>query len=526
MAILPNILPALLGGGLAGLLALAAVLWLAPRPKAAAPVVEAFSEPRVFLFRDGYLVEHSENAGFLIGTPVDHLRAWDDLCEALADIADGAAEALAALRDAGHPLRMEGRFGRDRLMIVGVREGDDVRVTVASAEIGQSAVRMDIASLTALEAELAMLTRAHATTPALSWTTDSEKRVTWANRAYLDLVARCHGPDAAHGWPILPLFPEGDDAPNGPSRRRLVDREGKVLWHEVTVPPPSEDGLSYGHAVSLEAAIRAEDGRRAFIQTLTKTFAFLPIGIAIFDADGQLAQFNPALMDMTGLDPEWLSRHPRMVEVFDALRERQRLPEPRDYKAWRDGIANMARDETPKPYRETWTLPGGAIYRMTARPDRDGSVTLLLEDISADVSATWEARIERDTLRGMLDETEEAFVAFDENGARMVGNAAARTLWLGETTEEALLPSTLEGCIDLWQRACRPSPAWGDLRSMVNGAPSERAAWTESLRHRDGSALEMHVVPLPGQRLSIGFRSLDAAERSERADHGARFAGA
>ena len=84
--------------------------------------------------------------------------------------------------------------------------------------------------------------------------------------------------------------------------------------------------------------IRAEDTLRSFIQTLTKSFAVLPTGLAIFDREGQLALFNPALIDMTGLDAAFLSRRPRMTDFFDALRDLQKLPEPRDYKAWRDDL--------------------------------------------------------------------------------------------------------------------------------------------------------------------------------------------
>ncbi|MEM7488026.1 MAG: PAS-domain containing protein [Pseudomonadota bacterium] len=502
MSVFIGTLSAAIGGGLAGLLALGAVLWLAPAPRRRPPQTEVFTEPRRLVFRRGYLTEHSDNVGFLLPDPVDHLTAWDDLIDTLSDVADGVGPAFRDLRDAGRPLRLEGRVGRDRIIVLGVRDGEDIRITVAAADVGQSSVRLDIAGLDALESEIRMLSRAHDTAPALSWICDDAGRITWANTTYTDLLIRCHGPDAACGWPMISLFPDEGGAPAGTSRRKVVDRLGTAHWFEVTTLPADDDGLRYAHAVSMAAAIRAEDGRRTFIQTLTKTFAFLPTGLAIFDKDGQLAQFNPALMDMTRLDPQWLSRRPRLTDFFDALREQQRLPEPRNYKAWRDGIAQHGRGEEAKPYRETWTLPSGPTYRMTARTQSDGAVTLLFEDVSADVSAARTAKEELNLLSAILEGADEAILAFDADGTRRTDNAAARDLWLDDDVD--MLPDTLEGCIALWQGACHPSPAWGDLRSFARQS-SDRAEWTDRLTRPGGTTLDMRVTPLSDNRLSVAF---------------------
>ncbi|MEM8823902.1 MAG: PAS-domain containing protein [Pseudomonadota bacterium] len=512
MSVFIGSLSAIVGGGLAGLLALAAVLWLSPAPRRQPLQDDVFSEPRRLVFRQGYLTEHSKNVGFLLPNPINHLSAWDDLIDTLSDLADGTVAAFRDLRDAGRPVRLDGQFGRDRVTVIGVRDGDDIRITVAAADSKQSSVRLDIAGLDALEAEINMLARAHATAPTLSWISDEKGRVTWANAAYTDLLGQCHGPDAACGWPLISLFPDDGGAPSGTSRRKVIDRLGTTHWFEVTTLPADDDGMRYVHAVSLAAAIRAEDGRRTFIQTLTKTFAFLPTGLAIFDKDGHLAQFNPALMDMAGLDPQWLSRRPRLTDFFDALRERQRLPEPRNYKAWRDGIADMGRGKAAGIYHETWTLPSGTTFRMTARPHSDGAVTLLFEDVSADVAATRSAQAEQGLLSAILESTDDAILAFDADGTRRAGNAAAGNLWLDNP--DAALPETLESCIALWQNLCKPSPAWGDLRSFAKQS-NDRVEWTEQLS-RDGSApIDMRVTPLPEHRIAVTFQRRPDALASE-----------
>ncbi len=497
----------LLGGLLTGLLALGGVLWLAPRDRMplGLPEGDVLAEPRQFRFRNGYLVEQSDNVAFLLPDPIDRLRAWDELGEVLSDVNDGIPAAFAGLRDAGRPFRLTGEFGRDRLLVLGLRDGEDVRITVTSAEERQTSVRVDLSSLAAMEGEIAMLARGLDTSPQPSWALDAEGCVIWANATYLALVARCAGADAAHGWPLHNLFPEGPVPRTSPARRKISDRRGDESWFEVSPPDSGLDGLRLLHAQSLDAVIRAEDSLRTLLETLTKSFAFLPTGIAIFDRQGQLTLFNPSLMDMTGLDGAWLSRRPLMTEFFDALRDRRRMPEPRDYKAWRAGLSDMSHAEASRTYVETWTLPTGITYRMTARPQGDGAVTLMLEDISADISAQRSQKDAQGLMRDVLDVMDEGMVVFDADGRRIAANAAAEQIWLGADAQRKL-PPTLDGCIAFWKTLTRPSPLWGEVRDVLRNPDMERAAWSAPLqRTGDGDDLGLRIAALPGRRLAIGF---------------------
>ncbi len=497
----------LVGGVLAGIGALLAVLWLAPRGRGQVVLgdTDIRAEPRQFRFRHGYLIEHSENVSFLLPTPINHLAAWDDLIDSLTDVADGAVAAFEALRSNGRPMRLEGQLGRDRILVLGLRDGEDIRVTVASADAEQSSVRIDLPALHAMESEIELLARSGDTNPSLSWAVDDTGRVVWSNAGYIDLVGRCAGPDAAQGWPLQVLFPD-DEARDGTFRRQVRDLKGQDLWYEVTATPRGPDGLRHIHAHSLDAVIKAEDSLRTFIQTLTKTFAFLPTGLAIFDRNGQLALFNPALLDMTGLDGAWLSRRPLMADVLDALRDLKKLPEPRDYKAWRDGLTGLGQNGETAPHAETWTLPSGATYRVSLRPQSDGAISLMLEDVSAEIRADRTHREERETMSGLLDQLQTGLVAFEPNGMLSTANDAAQTIWLPEGAEDAArLPSTLDGCTAFWKTLCRPSSVWGDLRAFARSPESERTEWSEVLLRDDSPPVNMRVIPMINGRLALEF---------------------
>jgi hypothetical protein len=58
--------------------------------------------------------------------------------------------------------------------------------------------------------------------------------------------------------------------------------------------------------------VRAQQAQKNFVQTLTKTFATLAIGLAIFDRNRQLMLFNPALIDLPALPADFLSARPNL----------------------------------------------------------------------------------------------------------------------------------------------------------------------------------------------------------------------
>ena len=79
-----------------------------------------------------------------------------------------------------------------------------------------------------------------------------------------------------------------------------------VRHHRPTV----QDHETLWFASPVDGEVRAEAARREFMQTMSKTFAQLSTGLAIFDRKRALIHFNPALLDITGLDFEALGSKP------------------------------------------------------------------------------------------------------------------------------------------------------------------------------------------------------------------------
>lgn len=503
------ILIPIVGGAFAAATSLLLVLWLAGRMRGASLASitpDQLSDPRTFRFRNGYLVDHSDNVGFLLPDPVDRMTAWSDLARGLDDLLPGAKSAFRALGLDGTPFRLDGALGSDRIVALGRRDAGDLCLTVVASQAGQATVRIDADSLDAITSERDALIRADETSPALSWTLDAKRDIVWCNAAYRGLIERCMGPDAARGWPLRVLFPDGDGARVGRSRRKCIDDLGEEHWFDVTLTGPDANGHLQGHALSLDGVIKAETALRTFIQTLTKSFAVLPTGLAIFDRSGHLTLFNPALMDLTGLDGTLLSRRPHITDVFDQLRDSQKIPEPRDYKAWLQTLTDAPGDRAQPPHIETWTQPGRGSLRMTARPQDDGAITLLLEDVSVDISTERRARQNHDMFADVLGHVDTAVIAFDAKGQRTVATDLAQAMWFHDG-QGIPLPKTLRSCLTLWASMTRPTPLWGEIRDLVQGPLDARASWDENLVLSDGTAMWIRVLPQPDGGLALALRS-------------------
>ena len=293
-------------------------------------------------------------------------------------------------------------------------------------------------------------------------------------------------------------------------------------------PDGAGEGIVH-YALPADAAVKAEGSLREFVQTLSKTFAHLPIGLAIFDRQRQLALFNPALVDLTGAEVEFLSARPTLHAFLDRLRERQVIPEPKDYASWRQQMMDLEKQASRGLYEDTWTLPSGQTYHVVGRPHPDGAVAFLLEDITAEITLTRRFRSEIELGQAVVDTVEEAIVVFSPAGELILSNSAYDTLW-GVEPALTLGKVTVVDSIRRWQEVSKPDPAFGDIRDFVL-AMEERAAWTADLRLLGGDVLVCRVVPLPGGATLVAFARppvarppLRRGRRIRRGDHMVRGA--
>ncbi|WP_238538238.1 PAS-domain containing protein [Oceaniovalibus guishaninsula] len=387
-------------------------------------------------------------------------------------------------------------------------QGTRLRLTLCDAE--RRSVTLDGCSHASLLAELQTLRDTAATMPFIVWKQDAGGQIVWANRAYLDVVA-ASGRGTPGTWPPPALFDiAAAREKDGLHRVRLPgDAAGQDGWYECHVTE-QKDGLLVS-AMQADAIVSAETTLRDFVQTLSRTFADLSIGLAVFNRKGRLAMFNPALGDLTTLPIATLLGQPTLASFLDALRARSMMPEPRDYAAWRRQIADLERDAKNGTYSELWHLPSSRTFRVTGRPQPDGAVALLIEDVSAGIGLTRDFRARIDMGQSVLDRLDDAIAVFDATGLQCMTNAAYDALW-PDTNPQGDQPVRAADAVAAWTGATAPSPLWQDAARFL-GYGAERADWSGTARLLDGRGMKCHFLPLAGGATMVRFELLTARKR-------------
>ncbi len=475
-----------------------AILWLLPHRQARASDY-GLSTPGalfdvVFLFDGDQLISHSDVA--LAG--YESVRNWEDLRRLL-------QRDFPAFPETPESVRSQGSISVSAIDCTVEREilcewiDGIIRVQLRDLTGNSHTPRRDPSDPIRLAMEQA---------PYPVWSVDNRNKVRWCNAAYVALVRKISGQDADLTDPLFPSLT--DEAQLGRKTRVSIpvkDSDAK-LWFDLTRVTRDGDQLCY--AVNINAIVEAEIAQRKFVQTMTKTFAQLSIGLAIFDRNRQLALFNPALIDLTTLPPDFLSVRPSLSSFFDRLRDQHMMPEPKNYRSWRRQMNDLLEAARDGNYQETWSLPSGSVYSVSGRPHPDGAVAFLFEDITAEITLTRRFRAEMDLMQSILDKLADPIAVFSDDGILATTNYAYQKLW-GDSNETGFEPATVLEITRQWQDQCAASPILGEIREFVT-ARENRAEWSGELTMKSGGTLTCTVSPMQNGATIVRFATDNAVD--------------
>ncbi|OSP54615.1 PAS-domain containing protein [Pseudoruegeria sp. SK021] len=463
----------------------------------------------VFLFDNRTLVDATLNARAQIPAEPASADDWTRFVAAYSQRFEGLEAKFHNLDSGEHAEIYEDADDPDSLRLQARRVDGLLRIVLIDPVEHRRSDLIAHFSLAAMRAELTTLRAIAEKSPVLTWKQRQDGTIVWANSAYLDLIRSVAGEAALFAWPPPDIFAEAHfaQATSDLTRRVPIPAASKSdkLWFDVVVLHGDAENLCF--ASPADRVVRAESALNEFVQTLTKTFAHLTIGLAIFDRNRQLALFNPALIDLTGLPAEQLSGRPSLHSFLDALRDRQRIPEPKDYKSWRLHIAQLEAGAENGTYEEVWHLSSGETYRVTGRPHPDGAVAYVFEDISLEVSMTRSFRSEIEISQSVLDNIDTAVAAFSRDGALSLCNQSYTSLWTSDP-ETSLASASFGQALDLWQSRCRADEAWDDIANSVLNSTG-RSPWAGKVVMQDGTVLLCRVRALTAGGTLVSFDRLD-----------------
>ncbi|MGX0903793.1 PAS domain-containing protein [Roseovarius sp. MBR-79] len=447
------------------------VVWLSGFLVARPSPVPGTDTMRHFLFRDGALID-TDVSDFVMPDAAEPQESdWSRFRRWLAprfSLPETVGEDMTLTADSA------------RLTLTPQRA--TLRVTLADTNICAAARQDLLARLAADDCHRSALR----TAPLPVWLRDPSGRVLWQNRA-------------------AEIIPEPDLnrllATTQPGRVALDD---PPRWYDISCVQHEQGQIIYANDVT--ASVRAEQSQREFVQTLARTFADLPTGLATFDRSRALAMFNPALTDLTGLDPVFLSNRPEIFDFFDRLRDRQVMPEPRSYATWRAQITAMIHAADVGQYQEVWSLVNGRTYRVTGRPHPNGAVAFLFADISDEVASTRDQRAALDLRQAALDRVDEGIAVLDRDGALLFCNRRFALLLrlMPEARAGLSLPDLLAAC-----RTRFPRPAlWDGIETRLRNEAI--TAFGESAALERGAVLAVGLSPLGHGQAMLSLRHMRA----------------
>lgn len=462
-------------------------------------------EDVVFLFSGGMLVDATPAARNQL--PVEPAHA-DDLARfviAYCQRFEGLSDRLERFGPGDRFDIAEVPEDRDSLRLTAENRAGQIRICITDPLRDTRSEMVAHYSLAAMRAELFTLRSIAERSPIPTWKRRHDGTIIWANSTYMQIAVDLAGEDALIGWPPPDVFAGLMDTPDPdapPPKRRLSlapgTPHGRTLWFDLIALPGEIETLYF--ALPIDNLVRAENALTEFVQTLTKTFAHLRIGLAIFDQKRRLALFNPALVDLTGLPAAQLSARPTLHSFLDALRDTQKIPEPKDYKSWRMQIAHLETGAADGTFEETWHLSNGQTFRVSGRPHPDGAVAYLFEDISSEVSMTRSFRSEIELSQSVVDSLDTAIAAFAPNGHCTLSNRAYGRLWDLSPGQ----PEDIMAACARWRTVCQPGTDWQGLcnRVLVTG---QRLPWTGPVHLRDGRVMRCDTRPIAGGATLVTF---------------------
>jgi signal transduction histidine kinase len=371
--------------------------------------------------------------------------------------------------------------------------------STAEAERGKLALR-----LRQTESALDALTHLIEAAPFPMWYRGPDLSLGLVNSAFVEAV---EGRDAAD---VVARNSELIDAPgSGGARAAAVSalETSKAVWQTlpvtirgerrmlriVNVPLPT--GAVGGFAIDVQELedVRVELSRH--VQSQRELADRMTAGAVQFDADRTCSFFNQPFAAMARLDPEWLAEGPEFDRVIERMRENNRVPETRDFPAWKA----ERREWFTSPddlIEEEWTLPNGDHVRVVGQPLPDGGLRLFLEDRTEQVRLA----SARDTLlrvrAATFDNLFEHISVFAADGRLYLWNRRFSDVW---DLDEAWLsehPRVDELVPAMARKLVNPTTA-AQIREMVRHTTNDRQAANGRISMTDGRHFEFAAVPLP-----------------------------
>jgi signal transduction histidine kinase len=237
--------------------------------------------------------------------------------------------------------------------------------------------------------------------------------------------------------------------------------------------------------------------------------------VAIYGPDTRLKFYNTAFSVLWRLEEDWLTTEPTLGEVLERLRERRRIPEYADFRAFkRQQLAMFT--SLIDAQEELLHLPDERTLRLVVSTHPFGGLTFVYEDVTDKLALERSYNTLIEVQRETLDNLYEAIAVFGSDGRLKLSNPAYGQIW-------KLRPDDLQGephvneIVEKTRAFFDDGGDWPRLKERIIARVTTHTLSSGQLERRDGSTLQVATVPLPDGNVLLSYLDVSDSARVERA---------
>lgn len=359
--------------------------------------------------------------------------------------------------------------------------------------------------------------------PIPMWFRGNDHKLRLVNAAYVAAVGAA-GPDSVVESQVE-LVEESGGLSAGAVARRAAERRkpiervvtatinGARRTLRVTDLPLAAEGVA-GYAIDIEDMEEVARSFRAFRDAQRSMLDQISIGVAQFDAEHRISFANQPFYRVFNLPLGIVGEKTPFEQVLRLARENGRIPEVRDFPAWREERARWF--TLSEPVEEHWPLPESVHLRVVAQPMPDGGLVMVAEDRTEQLALS----AGRDTLlrtrAATFDNLYEALAIFAPGGHLELWNRGFPHAWGIEPEQLEAHPQAGTLLEAIAGRLAHPAGVQV-IGEAIRRATLDRRRGDGVAELADGRTLEFACVPLPDGNGLFTVLDVTASRQAEEA---------
>ena len=438
----------------------------------------------------------------------------------LAALNPGDATQLEAARLALH------RNGAAFSLTVGLRNGGAFAVEGRQSAMGETVLWLLDGNAAALarqaSAEAASLRELIDAIPAPIWRRDRDQVMVDCNRAYASALDSTRELVLAEGRQLAPTDPREPavgctgktaDAEQRNARRHIVIGGSRRLL-DITELSCS-DGGAIGFAFDCTEVETAETELRRHVGAHAQVLESVGAAVAIYGADQRLKFFNTAFAGLWGLEAEWLAAEPSFGDVLERLRERRRIPEHADFRAFKRERLQLFTSLIDR-HQELMHLPDDRTLLLSISPHPFGGLTFVYENVTDRLALERSCNTLTQVRRATLDNLFEGVAVYGSDGRLKLHNPAYRKIW-GLSQHDVAGEPHIGEIVNKMRSFLDDGEDWAAMKQGIIANVTAHTAASGPLHRSDGSMLQVATVPLPDGNVLLTYLDVTDTARVERA---------